>query len=259
MQISSGNNEIQRVCVLTGQRSGSSWFMQLLGDHPDICAYAELFVNLPVPPDFPDKSILPKRMYFEFCKETGIPRRQRVTQFLEEIYEQARDKKVLAYKVMYNQLRTNPELLWFLCRHHYKFIHLVRENYLDVAISVQALKKTKISHSYGAVSALDKLHINIPEALKEMQRRQLYVRLADMLLAVLPARKIRISYEELQNDPQSTLGKVYDFIGVSRQDFNPGVGFKKIIRKNPKELISNYDELLQALKGTHYERYLSAA
>jgi len=57
---------------------------------------------------------------------------------------------------------------------------------------------------------------------------------------------IDVTYEQLVDETEKTVSRITDFIGVSRQLLQPGT--KKILPRPLPEYITNYDEVLDAVK-----------
>jgi LPS sulfotransferase NodH len=128
--------------LLTMQRTGSGWVMDRINNVPGAQGHMELFYHLPrqTPPmascnDYPRfvemRARLPKR------------RTAAVFEYLDGLYQRPGS---VGFKLMYSQLRQNPQILPYLVRRRVRIVHLVRENLLDILLSEELARVTGTSH-----------------------------------------------------------------------------------------------------------------
>ncbi|MGR8929514.1 MAG: sulfotransferase domain-containing protein [Gammaproteobacteria bacterium] len=149
----------------------------------------------------------------------------------------------------FQYIMDNPEI---------KIIYLYRENILNRYISVIYLGETKQSVSYEG-NKNHKVFIELDDFFNKMEIYESERNREEAFLEGLPDHDIlRIEYEDYFKDTDSinTWNKrVFEFLGL-----RPISAFsqqKKIMSKSLEDNISNYDELLSAVKGTEYEKYLN--
>jgi hypothetical protein len=74
-----------------------------------------------------------------------------------------------------------------------------------------------------------------------------------LLLRLLPAPSIEVSYEELSRG-DAAFDPVLRFLGVAPRHLRSR--FAKLNRGPKQALIANYDDVQRALRGTRFERFL---
>ncbi len=246
---------IKKFALITTARSGSTWMVDLLHQHPDVKMFGEMFLtrkrrwfagsgDLPRYVEFPDK----------------WPRLFSVFHYLHHLYTPSAPVRAVGFKLMYSDLRVYPEILWYLARHRIPGVHLVRENLLDVAISFEHMRSTEIAHqpkeSGGTMEAESSrgLHLDPAATLVLMRKRERQVALVRKLLALIPAPTMEITYERLRQNPEE-FNRVCAFIGVVSPEGQRS-NLEKIVTKGQQEVIENYQEIAAALQETPYRRFL---
>jgi hypothetical protein len=143
------------------------------------------------------------------------------------------------------------------------YILLKRENYLRRTISTVVGFKTGVWNS-SAKSSMNKIHIdpkNLPigystkpllEHFKEID--DYYTKIRERFQGFYPF--LELSYEDdIEKDPRKSYRKVCDFLGI---EYSQNETRSK--RRNPypaSEIIENFSEITEILKGTKYEWMLS--
>jgi len=124
------NKTSRKVCILTTQRSGSTWLSTLLDSNPQIQGFRELFIDQEFV--FPDTQV----STFSLYQRNNQGSRPGITfEYLSKLDSYLGDQEAIGFKLMYDQLLDYPELIFKFITEKYKFIHLVRENHLDMVIS----------------------------------------------------------------------------------------------------------------------------
>lgn len=250
---------MQKVCVLTSQRTGSSWLMQLFYDHQEIEAYHEVFINVSI---VGNPSIDPEReppcRYIDYRDAKYTIRPFKTLKYLSMLERTAQEngKKALVFKIMYNQLFTYPELVLWLVLKRYKIIHLVRENYLDSAISAQISNRTKVVHTYKDQKDLSRYTLDVDVLIDYVKRRDNHVRFIARLLSILPVKNIKVSYDDLVADTQKIMNKLYEYACVSPHTLSNEKKFQKIIQVDRATLIENYEQVALAFKKAGFKSLL---
>ncbi len=241
-----------KFCVLTSQRSGSTWLKSLLDSHPQIRCFGELFLYHPWP-DWPDPSLPP---YYEF-RQRQPGRRPMVTyRYLEALSQYPGDQDAIGFKLMYNQLAVFPEILFTLIRQRYRIIHLVRVNPLDVVISRQRMRKASIHHSTTR-SAPVAIHLDVSRLRGQLIGQEGMVRAVRLFLKVIPLVHCEITYERLRGNRESCLNSIADFLGVQSSAVAYESELQKISAGSYRQRIANYEEVSAKLWGTKFARLLT--
>ena len=115
-----------RFCILTTQRSGSAWLVNLLDSHPQLIALYELFLDR--------RGDNQNFLNFSELKLGSRRRRPGVTgEYLTALEHYPVESSCIGFKLMYSQLYKYPELFFYLALRRFQVIHFVREKFLDVA------------------------------------------------------------------------------------------------------------------------------
>jgi hypothetical protein len=61
-----------------------------------------------------------------------------------------------------------------------------------------------------------------------------------------------VEYEEFVANKKRSIGGMADFLGVSKEGFNPKTDLKKISPESISESVANYNEVLDALSSSKY-------
>ena len=127
-----------RFVVLSTQRSGSTWVVDMLTSHPRVVAYSELFMHGGQgAPQWGQEKDLP---YWQtYIREQGggrVARPFHLWRYLGRALEERPDVDAIGFKLMYSQLtriaRPLTPALWLK---RVRIIHLMRRNALDVVLS----------------------------------------------------------------------------------------------------------------------------
>lgn len=232
------------ICILTSPRSGSTWLVELLNQHPHLSSYVELFRGK-IPNESLNsqrRSTVPEQFYFEYSAKKRFPNLIRIKFYLEYFLSNIPDGNVLSFKIMYNHVAKKPAILFWLYYYQFVIVHLKREDSLSVAISWE-VKKTKDRLGIPEDSKA-KVPINYNKIARKFYMHKLSVKIAGLLTKIYPGPVMEIFYEDLLSDYDSVCKEVLDFVGVDYSNFE----FKKEKReKNVKhsyrEIIENFEEI----------------
>ncbi len=163
----------------------------------------------------------------------------------------------VAFKLMYNQIKLYPEIFAAVPLQRMPVIHLVRGNHFDTMLSGYRLRKLGVKHSTLPIKE-EKVTIPVHEAMKILRKQVRELKLAKVWLKIITNPVLRIYYEDLIENPSSSIHRICEFIGTSAPDNSSSdTAFKKINTKSYRETIGNYDELKFALAKTPFQKYLS--
>ena len=245
------------ICVVTTQRTGSTWFMQLLNAAPGLKAYGEIFREISSDEFKGDPRLKPPLYYREFRQSAPGGRLRQIAGYLDLIKADAGGRP--AFKVMYDQLRRRPEIGWGLVARRYRFIHLVRRNSLDVVISKNLMKQKRLIHSTQAVE-IPTIRIEPALFMRQLGRIELQVRAMSLLLGATPGPHLTVAYEDLMHDPQAELWRVADFAGLPRFPFvEDDQNWRKTNTRPPDEVVENFAEVRAAIGRSRFRSLLAYA
>jgi LPS sulfotransferase NodH len=238
--------------VLSTQRSGSTFLVDFLSSSPGILIHSELFQRLR-----PELLGSPKRprhydiAYQTFRKSTFVRkfahrfrRSSLITEYLDGVFSPRAGVDVIGMKLMYDQARRYPEVLSWLGAHDVFYVHLVRENLLEMIVSRELAVKRG---TYSMLQPLDaiKVHLEIDKLTADLTRIVGEIEHFRRFCAGLPSHEV--TYESLVADKAGEVRKILDLLGAGSHE---PVG--SILRKTNvatlQDVIDNYDEVAPALK-----------
>jgi LPS sulfotransferase NodH len=241
--------------VLSSQRSGSTWLMSILNQVEATRAYGELFLKRKKPgsterwdgelnyPRFP-----------EVYTGSGKLRLRLVFSYLDALYCQP---GAVGFKLMYTQLQKYPEILVYLLVRRVKVVHLVRQNQLDVLISRAVKNKIRRAHVLNGNKPPEDVQVslNTEKLLARLGRRNKRIQTARWLMRRSMLPQLEVTYEDLISDP-SSYQRLFLFLGIGIGDHIPESKLVRIGGKEQSQVISNYEEVKNALAGTPFARWV---
>jgi len=221
------SKEIQKFCILTTQRSGSTWLSTILDSNPKVQGFRELFIDQEF--IFPDSKL---STFLLYQKDNADKKRPKITfEYLHNLDNYLNQREAIGFKLMYDQLLDYPEIILKLIQEKYKIIHLVRENYLDAIISSK---------------------------IKDLNKQAMKVRIANIFLSLMPNQVLNITYNDLRVNQEQTLSSISNFLELSlSQEDQFKSELKKSNNKSHRQIIKNYDEVNLALAETKFFRLLN--
>jgi LPS sulfotransferase NodH len=246
---------LHNICIVTTQRSGSTWLMQLLNSTGRVKAYGEVFLEWATVDDHPgDTKLLPPRFFADYARSSGRPR---VSAYVEELEHS--DERPVAFKIMYDQVRRRPAILLQPMFRHYLIVHLVRRNHLDTVMSRLLARQTRVWHSR---SRIQQPVVSVPpsDLLAMLRRLEWQTRLAATALKMVPQRKIDLAYEDLAADPGREVNRILTAAGLAPSTLDAASDtWLKTNNRTAREVFGNYAEIEAALKETQFAWMLGEA
>ena len=247
------SNKASKFCILTTQRSGSTWLSTLLDSNPKIQGFRELFIDQEF--IFPDT----KLSTFPLYQKKNPGKRPGITfEYLNKLDDYLDQQEAIGFKLMYDQLLDYPEIIFKLVTEKYKIIHLVRENYLDVVISGKIKDELGVAHTKVKIEP-KKVYLEPAWLIRNLNKRDLKRKVANTFLAMMPNEVLNITYDNLRVERDETLRLIADFLNLNSADKNIfNSELKKINSKSHQEMIENYAEIKSVLSGTKYFNFLNS-
>jgi LPS sulfotransferase NodH len=236
--------------VLGTGRSGTSWLIDTINGHPDLCAYGEMF-NLGIK--------APKKLeefYIQSAERRRYVRPISTWKFLTRHFG---NTSRTGFKLLYGDARHFPEVVAYLAARRFRVIHLIRQNQLDVMISrenvYQNLKKWYVRE--GDNLKIDTLRVFLPvdDLAGALAKKYRTIEQARRFLRLARLPHIELDYETLKAN-RSEFERVWDFLGVASPPEGPVSSLRKIRTQSHREILQNYAEVQSALAGTAYEHLL---
>lgn len=246
-----------KFCVITTPRSGSTWLATLLDSHPQIKSFEEPFIWRADRPNWTDSDFPTYYNYKTSAKKKSIFTAFRYLDILDS-YQAETDFDIIGFKIMYNQIQENPEVMLKLLLDNYRIIHLIRQNYLDVIISRAAKKQHRIAHSNTVQSKTKQVTIDTSYLIKDLDRCARNHLLFSSLLKIMPVKVLEITYESMQEDYNKVLCSVADFLNVSSDSIAFKSDLKRINQGKYSDKIANYQEVLETLSNSSYIKFLKS-
>lgn len=243
-----------RFIVLTTPRSGSTWFLDVLGGVPGTTVFAELFLPRRKPredrsmswrtAEYLDRTQRGHPLFCEASPRLG-PRPWSVVTYLDEVY---RRSGAVGFKVMYSNLVRHPELWAYVVSRRVRVVHLVRANLLDVVVSERVWRATRTVHRLAGEPevAIEPIRIEPVELVARIRRMRRRTSVMRSLLRICRVQVLEVRYEDLVRDPDA-FGAVCDFLCVDRVSLRPPSSLVKLVKQPASEMIRNYDEVTRAL------------
>ena len=234
--------------ILTTQRSGSTHLTHLLGTHPNITTYSEIFNESAVgwgrwKPSYAKSS--PRTIFYI----RNLFPHYFLRHFIYKEYP--RHIQAVGFKIMYSQLEKFPSLLPYLISHNVQILHLQRTNLLDVFVSLKRSEVANIWHT--TTTSHPNVHLYIsPHECHEFFKKQHNLQIYYSTL-IAKAITMKVSYEQIHTHEQSEIKKIESFLQVQPKPLHSI--FHKMNDLPHHATIINYDELFRAFKKTQWKHF----
>lgn len=234
----------KKFVVISPGRSGSSLLMDLLGNHPNILTFGEIFGTH-------EGSLFSSQV-------ANTPNRD-TSYVINHIFSNQNSTiDAIGFKLLYHQghpkfhSKFKNDVVWknLKSMNDLGVIHLWREDYLGV---IRSLEVAKNKNDWDSKSPTINISVNIDpqfclDVWKYLDWGYTYVR------ELFSKRHfLEITYEDLKDNQENTLDKILDFLGTNRMKLSTSL--KKQNTTPLNEGIENYGELKCYFKNTKWERY----
>ena len=262
---------MKKFIILAKQRSGSTYFYQMLDNHPQICCMDEIFrEGATTRGNFThyrnekySRKILYKLFGNRYAKKI-MPNNPvlniLIINFIKEMEEVVANPelhKAFGFKIMYNQLLYNRPLeKWFKNEKIY-LIHLIRKNALKIHLSWLARLKRGLAHSEKKVKHV-KVYVdpeNIINILDKIVQSQKNIK-KEISFKFQNNPYLEVYYEDLLNSCIGQLDRVFEFLEI-KKCLIPKPNLKKLNPDNISSLIDNYDEIRHVLEKSAHKNFLN--
>ena len=248
--------------ILGIQRTGTTLIRTAINSHPRVLCLGEMFN-----PDSRNarniqkngiqKMLSEDEMRYSRYLSKGLGRRisdmfvrnRVVANYLDWLYAQE-GYSAVGFKFMYSHLKKYPSVATYIKNKNIHVIHVVRKNVLRTFLSYVTKEARKVAHS-------------------ELQVEQVRVELpTDTLIAKLDqlsndsnawkklfeasAPYLEVGYENFVNDRSNESSRIMKFLGLD-ENFELESRLVKLNTASLHEIITNYADIQECLKGTAYE------
>jgi LPS sulfotransferase NodH len=242
--------------VLSTQRSGSTWVVDMLTSNPRVIAYSELFMHGGEgTPQWGQEQDLPYWQAYSRDKHR-VAKPYWLWHYLGEAFEERPDVDAVGFKLMYSQLtRISRPLMPMLWLKRVRIIHLIRRNALDVVLSKEAgaAREGRLHARDGEDVEAVRLSLDTDTLLRRMTLHERAIAGARVRFKRVGLPYTEVVYEDLAAD-ENRFAELFEFLGVE-----PAPVASSLQKLNPsshEELIENYGEVRDALEGTEFAAQL---
>lgn len=240
----------QNFFILTTARSGSSWLIDTITNHPALVAHGELFN-----PHLNRRSNeIPEFVFSE--ERRRFPRPVSVWKYLD-VHIAGIERA--GFKLLYGQVRKFPELLPYMLARRLPAIHLVRENPLNAIISAaivyQVLGKWALHEGDKLSRPEFRIRLDPGNLIDSLDKRIRQIEFVRNYLRYFRVPHLEVRYGNLLNGPEA-FDPIWSFLGVDAPPGGPVSDHEKIQTRTHAEVIENYPEIDRVLTGTKYEGLL---
>lgn len=231
--------------------------MSLLDGVEGVRAFEELFLRRPRDPNirkWDSDAVYPR---FVETKPKRVPLRPfSVFSYLNQFYGQP---GLVGFKLMYGQLQQNVEILLYLILHRVPVVHLVRQNHLDVVISLAVRRKLGYAHVLSGQTAPRDVRVRLDTEglLKQLKRLEREQRVARCVLRWTRLPHVEVTYEDLVQD-QNAFGPIWDLLSIDSSVDLPASNLVRIRKGRHPEVVENYDDVIRALINSRFSQLLDS-
>jgi len=238
--------------VLSTQRSGSTWVVDMLTSHPRVVAYSELFMHggEGTPKWGQEQGLEYWQTYSRGKHRLAKP--YWLWHYLGEAFDERPYADAIGFKLMYSQLtRISRPLMPMLWLKRVRIIHLIRRNALDVALSKEAgaAREGRLHARDGEDVEQVGLNLDTDTLLRRMTLHERAIAGARVRFKRVGLPYTEVVYEDLAAD-ESGFAHLFEVLG-----FEPAPVTSSLQKLNPtshEELIQNYGEVRDALAETEF-------
>ena len=183
---------------------------------------------------------------------------ERQYEMLKQLFESKRkhEVKAIGFKTKLHAVLDREVFTEYIHEHQIRIIHMIRRNKLKFIISVVRAKMLRSIEGVSNVlnqsqSPVGPMEIPVEKFTRATKRLNVEKYLQEYI-DTLELPKLKIAYEDLLKEEQSTLNRVWDFLDVDH------VSTEGVTRKNTpddvREAVTNLDEILK--RHPDYEQYV---
>jgi LPS sulfotransferase NodH len=251
---------MKKFVLITTQRSGSTWIVEMLNSHSCVTMYSELFLlaNKEKPTWAGNKNIFLWNAYRKQIKKNNrtsfLP--LDLFRYLDQVYSPASQVDAKGFKLMYNQLIKTPLILVYLLVKRVSIIHLIRENVLDVLLSEKATIVRGMAHSKDGSHEKIEIHLEANSLITALNWKMRKILVSRFFLANLGLPYKEIVYEDMLSGKYG-FEHILDFIGIDKNSDKLKATLQKLNKSKYEDLIYNYDEVYDILKNSKFHYLLN--
>lgn len=240
-----------KFAIVGTQRTGTSLIRTMLDSHPEVFAIEEAFhmkwLNDLGYAKYIESSFSRKMKHY-------FMRKDNIFRYLDELYSLSNFSAV-GFKIHYSHIKQFPMVADCLSKNRINIIHVVRSNVLKTLLSRKMAKQTKIYHSHQKIP-VSKIHIPKFRLFYYLKKISQENKQLELLFSNSSSPYIQVNYETVTANLNDEGKKLLSFLNV-----NTSIPISsQLIKINPnniEDIVINYDELKNWLKGSEFEWCLS--
>jgi LPS sulfotransferase NodH len=247
---------VTKFIVLSTQRSGSTWVVDMLNSHPRVVTYSELFMHGGEgrPKWGTEQDLLYWQTFIADKGRTGrLTRAYWLWHYLGRAFAARPGIDAVGFKLMYSQLtRISKPLMPALWLKRVRIIHLMRRNALDVVLSKEAGEARR-----GVLHARDgdelesvRVRLEPDDLVRRMTSHERAIEGARVRFKRVGVPYTEVVYEDLVEDEEAGFDSLFRFLDVEPQRVSSSL--QKVNPSSHEELIENYRQVRDALEGTRF-------
>lgn len=241
-----GNRNYRKFILLGNARTGSTLLQSYLNEHSEIFCEGEIFNTNHLKIYGKPKKLRRKMLEnpLKYLRTYGYPLHSSKI-------------KVAGFKLFYSHFRTSEtKIIWDFLKEKkdIKIIHIKRKNFLKSFVSLKIATKTNEWRAFNSNISTENKSISLTkqECIDEFElQNKLY---SEMENIFEKHELLEVFYDDLTENPQETMNKVFDFLETQRISISKPA----LIKQNPEmlnQLITNYESLKQDFKNTEWEHF----
>ena len=236
--------------IFATQRTGSSWVSSMLGSHPAVETFGELFQH-----GAKRENAFPAYVERHGGRRSRFARPGLTFGFLNDLYAPRPGIEATGFKLMYQDVKEHPYVLAYIARRRVRVVHLLRTNLLDIVVSNDTARARGRFHASDEQVEQVAVPVDPDTIVSRLETLDRKVRLARALLAAVRAPRLEVSYEELVAEP-ARWSDVLRFVGVHDPAAALTTPLKKLNTLRKDATISNYGEIETVLRPTRFAAFL---
>ncbi len=246
-----------RFVVAGTQRSGTTLIQTTLDSHPEIFCEGELFKMKYLTRKIPRESMGKPGYHWWLGKRIdrwmlhSMMRSISVKHYLDWFMEHY-SQPVFGFKLMWNQTQRFPGTLPYILDNNFHVLHVRRKNVFRSLVSRFAANARGQHHSTAAVKT-PKVALPTHDLINRMDIIAADNRNWESIKNKLPY--LQIDYDDYVANPTEHNKQMLEFLGVST-DISIQSPLVKVTPNDLRQVIANFDEVANIIKGTEYEAML---
>lgn len=245
----------QKFIILSTQRSGSTWVVDMLNSHKAILSYSELLLEnaegKPIWGGCKDQEFFNSYLKAEKQRHQNINVQDCLFDYLDKLYAKRDGIEAIGFKLMYGQAGAYGVIIDYLVSRKVSIIHLIRRNSLDIILSKEAAAQRSMYHSRSDDIEPVKLTVDLNEIKLKLLWQEKEIHKARKKYANLKLPYCEVYYEDLLS------GKVpfqylLKFINIEGRVTNLESSLKRTNKEPHSKIIENYEQLKSFLENSKY-------